>query len=226
MFVWDVATGTQIHNLVGHFGVLSTAFSADGAKLASGGFGDQDNLFVWDVATGHQLHNLAGHQGNIYSVAFSPDGMRLVSGGEQPKNTSSLFVWDIVTGNQLYSMQQGRIMSVAWCSNLIVAGGDGSLVLWSFDPQGEVKNFLQSLTISQARLLYELYCAKESGTTVTLRLGTIDYQEWNKLPQKIKQKCCNIFPVVIEGCGIEEQKIEEVEEQIEEAPRSGGCCIS
>jgi WD40 repeat protein len=34
---------------------------------------------VWDAATGRELLALKGHTGQVYSVAFSPDGHRIVS---------------------------------------------------------------------------------------------------------------------------------------------------
>ncbi|MGC9084309.1 MAG: WD40 repeat domain-containing protein, partial [Anaerolineae bacterium] len=36
---------------------------------------------LWDPATGQVLHTLEGHQGAVWSMAFSPDGRTLASGG-------------------------------------------------------------------------------------------------------------------------------------------------
>jgi hypothetical protein len=44
--------------------------------------------------TGAVLHELAGHAGRVWAVGWSPDGGRLVSGGDD----GLVRVWDAVTG--------------------------------------------------------------------------------------------------------------------------------
>ena len=43
---------------------------------------------VWDAETGQETLTLKGHSDGVYSVAFSPDGKRIVGGGRDIK------VWD------------------------------------------------------------------------------------------------------------------------------------
>jgi WD40 repeat protein len=52
-------------------------------------------LRVWDAESGALLATLEGHQGRVTSVAWSPDGRRLLSGGDD----GSLRVWDAESGS-------------------------------------------------------------------------------------------------------------------------------
>jgi WD40 repeat protein/serine/threonine protein kinase len=84
---WDVATGRETVTFRGHtLPVLAVRFSSDGRYLATCAcdLGRDDRpheIKVWEGATGKLLAVLAGH-GQLYNVAFSPDGRWLALGGE------------------------------------------------------------------------------------------------------------------------------------------------
>lgn len=72
--VWDAETGRLMSTMEE---VRGAAISPDGKLLAGG----QGNLVtLWDAATGEEVHSFKGHGNTIVSVAFSPDGTRLISG--------------------------------------------------------------------------------------------------------------------------------------------------
>ena len=76
--VWDAATGKLLLTLAGHTGVIVTArFSPDGIRIATASL-DGTNR-VWDATTGKELLSVEGVF--TFDVEFTPDGKRLVIGG-------------------------------------------------------------------------------------------------------------------------------------------------
>ena len=60
--------------------VISAAVSPDLTLLATGGVLDKV-ITLWNVETGEPIRVMTGHTGEVYDLAFSPDGKHLVSGG-------------------------------------------------------------------------------------------------------------------------------------------------
>jgi GTPase SAR1 family protein len=88
--IWDLVAGTCLGTLEGHQDrVHSVAISPDGALIASTGFQDETVRF-WDWTSGACLQVIK-HEGSQspISVAFSPDGSRLVVGTTE----ASIFVY-------------------------------------------------------------------------------------------------------------------------------------
>jgi WD40 repeat protein len=134
-------------------GATSIAYSADGKLLAAGGADNRIRLI--DAATGKELRRLAGHQtrtfspprdkksafdvlvgsvgkGNVTTVAFSPDGKTLASGGWD----DMVLLWDVATGKELRKLDAHRalVARVVFSPDgkvLASRGGlDGVLRLW------------------------------------------------------------------------------------------------
>jgi hypothetical protein len=56
---------------------------------------------VWDARTGTPLLNLKGHIGEVWSVAFSRDGTRIVTRGGDENKPVQTKVWDARSGTEL-----------------------------------------------------------------------------------------------------------------------------
>ena len=69
-------------------------------RQALSGSGDE-TVRLWDVETGKELRRFIGHSGQVFSVAFSPDGKRALSGS----NDDTVRLWDVETGKELRSFE-------------------------------------------------------------------------------------------------------------------------
>ncbi|KAG0367008.1 hypothetical protein BGX24_003444, partial [Mortierella sp. AD032] len=71
--------------------ISDLAFSPDGLKIATA---SMEEIGLWSAASGSCTWSKKGRRGGVSSIAFSPDGKLLVSGG--PDKTIRL--WDVTTG--------------------------------------------------------------------------------------------------------------------------------
>jgi WD40 repeat protein len=55
------------------------AFSPDGGRIVTGS--EDGTAKIWDTASGRELITLNGYPKSVYSVTFSPDGMKVATGG-------------------------------------------------------------------------------------------------------------------------------------------------
>jgi WD40 repeat protein len=121
---WDVETGRSLRVLrppigPGHQGELNTvALSPDGKLLAVAGFGflQKDKhpspIYLIDRESGVLSKVLPGHSRVVLALAFSADGKRLASGGEDRR----ILIWDVAGARVVKSLEGhgGPITSLAF----------------------------------------------------------------------------------------------------------------
>ena len=57
---------------------------------------------LWEIESGRELRRFAGHVNAIISVAFAPDGRRLLSGSSRYQTPDRVVrVWEIDSGEEL-----------------------------------------------------------------------------------------------------------------------------
>jgi eukaryotic-like serine/threonine-protein kinase len=98
--VWDSNDAISRRTLIGHQeAIMSVAMSSDQRMVATGA-ADQ-SVRMWDADSGRDLlgRDLPGHVSPVTALAFSPDGRRLASAGQDFDRT--VRVWDVVTGQEL-----------------------------------------------------------------------------------------------------------------------------
>jgi WD40 repeat protein/serine/threonine protein kinase len=129
IYLRDLKAWVEVRKFQAHESqVKALAFSPDSSRLASGSWGD-GLVKLWSIPTGEKITSLS-HGEDTASVAFSPDGRRLVSAGDP-----AIKVWDAVTWQELSGPAGGKdeVESIAFSPDggRLAAGSlDGTVKVW------------------------------------------------------------------------------------------------
>jgi WD40 repeat protein len=115
----------------------SVAWSGDSRILAVACFNPRENsgsVTLWESFTGKKLRRWDVSEGQVFAVAFAPDGATVAAAGGTQK-TGHVKVWDVATGAERFSLDGHTRFVSALCfspdgQTLASAGHDRSVKLW------------------------------------------------------------------------------------------------
>ena len=153
--LWDRALKRERGRFKGHRSLIqSVAFSPDGESVVSAsgtdidgrGFfaGDDNSIRLWSLSTGRERRRLIGHENWVNSVAFSPDGKWILSGGGgtiaghndwKPGTDMSIRLWAVESGKEVHRFTGHReaVKSVAFSPDgrfALSGSEDGTARVW------------------------------------------------------------------------------------------------
>ena len=99
---WDTATGAEARKLLTEEGpIFQLAFSTNGKRLAAVQGLGEGQVWLWSWPEAKRLHRLPPDGNSINAIAFSPDGKKLATAGD---NGHGLRLWDVAGGKELHRL--------------------------------------------------------------------------------------------------------------------------
>ncbi|EGN99255.1 hypothetical protein SERLA73DRAFT_182161 [Serpula lacrymans var. lacrymans S7.3] len=187
-YIWDITDGEVFVKLTGHTdSVTSTAFSADGEMVATGGMDGRvriwrrvgrENYRLWEFLT-----ELQGPD-EVMWIRWHPRGAVLLAGS----NDTTVWLWQLPSGNtmQVFAGHTGAVQCGEFTPDgkrIVTACADGTLIFW--DPRSPTPIFkltpedarfdtegITSLAVNQSSTL-----AVVGGTTGSVRVVSLSKGE-------------------------------------------------
>lgn len=129
--IWNLKTGTSVHELHGHHGWIRTAkFIGNSNVLVTAG--DDGQVIRWDCVSGRQLDVLLTLEHAVWRIAVNPQATQLAVGGFTSMVTVvSLADKKIIQQNQHPTSDIRGIAYSTTGDRLACGGRDGMIRIWS-----------------------------------------------------------------------------------------------
>jgi WD40 repeat protein/serine/threonine protein kinase len=127
---FDIISGRQLAMARPGTWAVHADCSPDGTRIATVSL-TENVARIWDSASGRQVGQLQGHDGIVVSVAFSPDGRRIVTGSSD----TTARIWDTASAKQL-AVLRGHKTLVTYAafsldgSRVATASSDKIVIVW------------------------------------------------------------------------------------------------
>jgi WD40 repeat protein len=179
--VVDAATCQEVASRhVGHRMKIALAYSPDGRRLACIGE-DPKELCLWDTEGDRPASRWRGHTDEIFAIAFSPDGGRVVSAS----NDQTVRVWEVATGEcrAVLRGHTGTVLAAVFHpdgTRIASASVDRTIWLWDVATGEEVVRLA-----GHTNYVYSLAFSPE-GTTLVSGSGDGTVRLWDTAPLRTR----------------------------------------
>jgi WD40 repeat protein/serine/threonine protein kinase len=173
VMVWDATTGAVIKSIRndGNDAVLDVLFSSDGKSIYAA-TADR-KILAFDLESGEKQREFTGHGAQVNTIALSPNGRLLLSGGGTTFSRAedfSLILWDTTNGAEVRRLQghTAPVTDVAFSRDgrtAISSSTDRTLILWDVRTGKEIRRFTgHSAGVQSVALDPERTAALSGGT--------------------------------------------------------------